>query len=107
MVKKNRHGHRVVVGIQGALNAGNRIVLCRVEDISETGARLRLSEEATILSENCTLSLSRNGPVLRRCRIVWQNKDALGVRFVVLHDGRARCAPGDRPHLAHDIAATA
>jgi hypothetical protein len=54
---------------------------CDMKDISGSGAKLvhGLDED---LPTQFLLSLSRNGVVRRRCRVVWQNEKQVGVRFV-------------------------
>ena len=53
---------------------------CRVIDISESGAKLAL-EEPGELPRDFVLVLSERGGPKRRCHVVWQMGDELGVEF--------------------------
>ena len=55
--------------------------LCRVYDISETGAGLTLATDDA-LPEKFTLLFTPNGRPGRRCRVVWQDGHRLGCEFV-------------------------
>jgi hypothetical protein len=54
---------------------------CVIQDVSETGAKLGLSDLADIPDE-FILRLAENRAASRHCRIVWQAGHSLGVRFV-------------------------
>jgi PilZ domain len=56
---------------------------CRLEDISETGAKLTVSGhvEGLHLSEFFLL-LSSTGLAYRRCELSWVNGDQIGVNFL-------------------------
>lgn len=55
--------------------------LCLIQDISETGARLRLHDDVA-LPERFLLRLAENRPQSRLCRLVWREGPALGVAFI-------------------------
>jgi len=55
--------------------------LCRVYDISETGAGITLATDDA-LPEQFTLLFTPNGRPGRRCRVVWQDGHRLGCEFV-------------------------
>ena len=59
---------------------GQRIGPCQVKDVSQGGAML-VHSNADDLPRQFVLSLSRNGRVRRRCQIVWQTTNHIGVRF--------------------------
>ncbi|MBN8937947.1 MAG: PilZ domain-containing protein [Rhizobiales bacterium] len=54
---------------------------CLIQDISETGARLRLDDDVA-LPERFLLRLAENRPQSRLCRLVWRDGPALGVAFI-------------------------
>jgi hypothetical protein len=53
---------------------------CRVIDISASGAKLAL-EEPGELPKDFVLVLSERGGPKRRCHVVWDTGDQLGVEF--------------------------
>lgn len=55
---------------------------CRIEDISDTGAKLGVDEaiDGLPLTEFFLL-LSSTGLAFRRCELAWVNGDTLGVTF--------------------------
>ena len=53
---------------------------CRVLDVSESGAKLAL-EEPGELPKDFVLMLSERGGPTRRCHVVWETADQLGVEF--------------------------
>ena len=53
---------------------------CRVIDISASGAKLAL-EEPGQLPKDFVLMLSERGGPTRRCHVVWETGDQLGVEF--------------------------
>jgi hypothetical protein len=55
---------------------------CTLEDVSDTGAKIRIegSIEGLLLKEFFLL-LSSTGLAFRRCELAWVNGDVLGVRF--------------------------
>ncbi|MGL4285885.1 MAG: PilZ domain-containing protein [Phreatobacter sp.] len=55
--------------------------LCLIQDISETGARLRLDDDVA-LPERFLLRLAENRPQSRLCRLVWREGPVIGVAFI-------------------------
>lgn len=55
--------------------------LCKIVDISHDGAQLALFVDAAAISEEFILLLRKDGSVRRRCRLVWRQKNYIGVRF--------------------------
>jgi hypothetical protein len=53
----------------------------KLKDISRSGAKL-VHELAEEMPREFLLSLSRNGQVRRRCHVMWQKDDQVGVCFV-------------------------
>jgi hypothetical protein len=51
-----------------------------MSDVSAGGARLTL-QTPDKLPDQFLLLLSRDGQLLRRCRLVWQSENTAGVRF--------------------------
>ena len=54
---------------------------CVLQDVSETGARIKL-DPAVKIPTDFILVLSRDKRLNRRCRMIWRDKGTLGVRFV-------------------------
>lgn len=54
---------------------------CEVLDLSTTGARLRV-EGADIPGDNLGLSMTFDVHKSARCRLVWRDKNIIGVEFV-------------------------
>ena len=59
---------------------GALIASCLVRDVSERGARIGVKAEA--LPDQFILQLTRNGKVLRCCRVVWRKGDEVGVEYI-------------------------
>jgi hypothetical protein len=57
------------------------LVPCVIADVSKTGAKLTF-RSAHDVPEILDLRLSKTSPASRRCRVVWRQRDAVGVRFV-------------------------
>lgn len=56
---------------------------CRLEDVSDTGAKLKVRGSiAGLNTEEFFLMLSSVGKAYRRCERVWVNGPELGVRFI-------------------------
>ena len=81
------HGMRIV-GADGKWECP-----CTMVDISEAGARLRLAIQVPGLDlSEFTLLLSKTGEARRKCAMVWQDGDYIGVRFLDQ-------APADIPRM--------
>lgn len=65
------------------IDVGNGVALrlCRVADISETGAGISLATDDTLPAQ-FTLLFTPTGRPGRRCRVVWQDGHRLGCEFV-------------------------
>jgi PilZ domain-containing protein len=53
---------------------------CRVIDISESGAKLALEQPGGLPKDFVLMLSARSGPK-RRCHVVWETGDELGVEF--------------------------
>jgi PilZ domain len=69
------HGARIV-GIDGSA-----VGVCRILDLSASGARLQIKTTDTV-PDHFILLLSRDGRVHRKCSVVWRNETAVGVEFI-------------------------
>jgi hypothetical protein len=54
---------------------------CEVVDLSATGARLRV-DSADIPGDNLGLSMNFDVNKFTRCRLIWREKNIIGVEFV-------------------------
>jgi hypothetical protein len=55
---------------------------CLIEDISQTGVKVSLSESVEGLNlGECFLALSRTGAAHRRCRMIWFKGETVGFSF--------------------------
>jgi hypothetical protein len=59
---------------------GGMICLCRLKNISTTGAKLVMADGAQ-LPDVFLLSFALDGAVHRRCSVIWRNEQETGVRF--------------------------
>jgi len=95
MATERRRGERVtfergfpahMMGIDGTWRRE-----CRMEDISETGAKLSVegSVEGLHLKEFFLL-LSSTGLAYRRCELSWVNGDQIGVNFLKTGDKKKK-----------------
>ena len=66
---------------------GARLAPCVVRNVSVGGAQIELQREVK-LPLTFLLSLSENGQVRRRCKVVWQFSTAVGVSFAVASAGQ-------------------
>ncbi len=56
---------------------------CRIDDVSDTGAKLHVRGSITnINTHEFFLLLSNKGGAYRRCERIWVNGSAIGVRFL-------------------------
>ena len=60
---------------------GNFVMRCTASDLSASGTRLKLSEDA-VLPRYILLSLTPDGSARRLCSKVWQLSQIADVRFV-------------------------
>ena len=95
MVSERRKGERVtfergipaqMMGIDGTWRRE-----CRMEDVSESGAKLTIegSVEGLHLKEFFLL-LSSTGLAYRRCELSWVNGDQIGVTFLKVGDKKKK-----------------
>lgn len=72
---------------------GSLVCECDLADVSQEGARLRLSpapgHPSPSIDPKFVLSLSRRGNLFRQCELVWQKQDEVGLRFI----GREKFLP--------------
>lgn len=70
---------------------------CRIGDVSDTGAKLKIRGSITDIKTNeFFLLLSATGTAFRRCERVWVNGSEFGVRFL-------KDLPSDaKPHAVKD-----
>ncbi len=83
--RENRKHRRRVLQVQAWIDtgAGTSPLACRVDDISQAGARLTVTEaEAAALPEAFILLLSEKGFPRRSCRAIWREACHVGVNFV-------------------------
>jgi hypothetical protein len=96
-----RRDIRKRVRLSGWMDLGDRVCigLCRIRDISDGGARLRLDKGDTAPAR-FVLRLTQDGSVGRICERMWSEGSEVGVRFVGRVNGRV--AELDMfPPLAH------
>jgi hypothetical protein len=70
---------------------GSILGSCTMLDVSASGAKLQPRAPVEV-PDDFILVLSKNGHVLRQCRLVWRSEAAIGVQFVA-----ARSKSYDRP----------
>jgi hypothetical protein len=74
-------GHDRVVRMIGRDGSWQRA--CKMEDVSAAGAKLRVEGSLDGLDlKDFFLALSKMGKAHRRCTMVWQAGNQLGVRFI-------------------------
>jgi PilZ domain-containing protein len=62
---------------------------CHIVDVSATGARLTLKEPVKVPTE-FLLALTKQGKAVRKCHLVWNNGNEIGISFDAIHDGKVR-----------------
>lgn len=81
MQREKRKSRRRAMRYAARLVIGETIVRnCRIADISQTGARIRI-DGARDLPDVFTLLLSTTGDSYRNCHAVWRTDNEVGVRF--------------------------
>ena len=63
------------------VNSSSLLERCKVMDLSESGARLGISDVRN-LPPQFNLYLARIGQSAHQCRIIWQRGNEVGVEFV-------------------------
>ena len=71
--------HEVSMAAKGILSNLDESLDCEIINLSETGAKLRLSHSGD-LPEKLKLFVPETHS-FNKCRIVWQENDEIGVRF--------------------------
>jgi hypothetical protein len=101
---ERRNGERVV--FERGLNAHMMAIdgtwrrSCKVDDISEVGAKMTIEGEFQGLNlKEFFLLLSSTGLAYRRCEMSWVNGDQIGVNFI-RNDKKKRDATRDRAQPA-------
>lgn len=64
------------------LDAARSPVRCVIWDISNSGARLAIANQATEMPRSFTLLLTKDATVRRICEVVWTDRRFIGVKFV-------------------------
>jgi hypothetical protein len=87
MLENRKHVRRLSAESVDILGSeGQRICECTILDVSEGGARLRLTVPVgtaePIIPPQFTLSLSRQVKIFRKCQMVWRQASEVGVQFV-------------------------
>jgi len=81
-IKKEKRAPRRKLNRQAWLTLGGFARReCEVLDLSATGARLRV-DSADIPDDNLGLSMTFDVRKSARCRLVWRDKNVIGVEFV-------------------------
>ena len=82
MLRDKRRAPRKSIRHNGwiATSGATAPIGCTVSDISDTGARLDVSEPDQ-LPEKFMLLLSRNATPRRSCRVIWRGRTQIGVAF--------------------------
>ncbi|MBI5261687.1 MAG: PilZ domain-containing protein [Bradyrhizobium sp.] len=55
---------------------------CVVQDLSRSGARITLNEDASQLPGTVRLGFARNTKASRSCRVVWRRGRSAGIKFI-------------------------
>jgi hypothetical protein len=81
MLKNNRKHQRRALNYPAwiALDI-DKLIECVVLNISESGAKLKVIDNANI-PDQFVLLFSKNGSPRRTCRVSWRTSDEIGVQF--------------------------
>jgi hypothetical protein len=81
---ENRKSRRRIVQQPALILNGDGSIccLCMIEDVSATGAKLKLQTPYEVTDE-FTLKLSKNGNVHRKCKVSWRSRNSIGIHFIV------------------------
>lgn len=63
---------------------------CKLEDVSETGAKLTIGQPFDNIDKEFFLLLSSTGLAYRRCELAWQNGGQIGVNFTRTDDRKKK-----------------
>jgi hypothetical protein len=64
------------------LDGGFAARQCLVHDMSSTGAKITVSDDASALAGRVRLGFSRDAATGRPCEVVWRRGRSFGVKFV-------------------------
>jgi hypothetical protein len=79
---EGRAGRRIQANAPAWLETGpGRLFPCTLDNIGHEGAQLCVNPNIAFPSR-FTIRLTADGKVTRSCRVVWQDKGLIGVRFV-------------------------
>jgi hypothetical protein len=83
MSADKRDSRRRSIMAPGVVTGGAKkpLQICFVENLSASGAKLRLNIPDDV-PDQFTLLLSRDGKISRNCRIVWRSDREIGVQFL-------------------------
>ena len=90
--QEGRSGRRIQANAPAWVEAQQgRLFPCTLANIGHQGAQLCVSPDV-VYPNRFTIRLTADGRVTRACRVIWQRKDRIGVRFVRT-DGSDHSAP--------------
>ena len=83
----NRADPRHQLGVLAALMTKEGRLICfgGLEDVSAGGAKLKLTKEVALPKNFVIVLSSKHGP-RRKCSLVWQKADKVGVRFTLTEE---------------------
>jgi hypothetical protein len=74
---------------------------CTISDISQTGAQLELAS-ADDCPAKFDMIISKNGRVQRRCAVVWQVENRVGVKFLSIESSSCSSSPQKAVSMEND-----
>jgi PilZ domain len=80
---EQRRSQRHLVQCPAWIDTGRGAPLrnCTICDVSETGARIMIESPETVPTD-CWLLASSDGASRRRCKVIWQSDDQIGVSYL-------------------------
>jgi hypothetical protein len=70
------------VNILATLTRGKDIFSCRIVELSEAGARIRLANESAVVAGNARLTAAEIGDM--EAAVVWQDGSFVGLKFTAV-----------------------
>jgi len=64
------------------LDGGFAVRQCLVHDISESGAKITLDQDASQLPGMIRLAFARDARTGRNCKVVWRRGKSAGIKFI-------------------------
>jgi len=64
------------------LDGGFAVRQCLVQDISESGAKITLDQDASQLPGMIRLAFARDARTGRNCKVVWRRGKSAGIKFI-------------------------